>query len=197
MNTSKASSERSRQPPESLHNRTMKAVSEYNRQLNQERKDDRRVCMDLQTYTIHYPTGLGKDHKGLRQWTKRMGGVQQRGRYPVALLPNQYQDWYTPYTSNELKYLPLNTAIYGPVAPDVAHKTSGMSSGGVVTSSTVDNDGTSSDLSDVLSELDDDSICSCGEEHCSPAKPSSRRDSNDSDFANPMAGTSSLNFGER
>jgi hypothetical protein len=36
------------------------------------------------------------------------------GAYPVAVIPGQYQDYYKKYSSNELKYFPLNSAIYGP-----------------------------------------------------------------------------------
>lgn len=34
------------------------------------------------------------------------------GSYPLALLPGQYQDSYKKYKSEELKYMPINTALY-------------------------------------------------------------------------------------
>jgi hypothetical protein len=34
------------------------------------------------------------------------------GSYPLALLPGQYQDSYIKYQSDELKYMPINTALY-------------------------------------------------------------------------------------
>lgn len=177
MNTSANRSTTEKRQPESIQHRVMKSVSEYNKQLNQERKEDRRVCMDLQTYTIHYPVGLGTDNKGLRYWTKRRrrssplfsGGR----RYPVALLPTQYQDWFLHYSSNELKYFPLNTVTQGPLLnldklPPLLEMNLGNTS---------DSD---MDGSDVLSDLDDDSSCSCGEEHCPPPRKSSQMGSNSS-----------------
>ncbi|XP_068089502.1 PHD finger protein 10 [Hyperolius riggenbachi] len=34
--------------------------------------------------------------------------------YPVALIPGQFQEYYKRYSPNELRYLPLNTALYEP-----------------------------------------------------------------------------------
>ncbi|XP_054168308.1 PHD finger protein 10-like [Oppia nitens] len=90
--------------------KAMKSVTEYNRQLNAERREDRKVCIDLQTYTINQPLGLGLNNKSLRRNTRRIG------RYPVALFHNHYQDWYLKYSSQELKYFPLNTVLYGPIS---------------------------------------------------------------------------------
>ncbi|XP_055791557.1 PHD finger protein 10-like isoform X2 [Salvelinus fontinalis] len=36
------------------------------------------------------------------------------GPYPVALIPGQFQDYYKRYSPNELRYLPLNTALFEP-----------------------------------------------------------------------------------
>lgn len=151
---------------QSIQNRVMKSVSDYNRQLNQERKEDRRVCMDLQTYTIQYPVGLGRDNKGLRRWIKKRCRLsplwQNCRRYPVALLPNQYQDWFLQYTPQELKYLPLNTVLHGPTTNDF-DKFPPLLQNTAVNEGISDSD---IDGSDVLSDLDDDSTCSCGEVHC-------------------------------
>ncbi|RWS16683.1 PHD finger protein 10-like protein [Dinothrombium tinctorium] len=95
-----------------------KSVHEYNARLNAERREERRVSMDLQTYTIHYPIGLGKDNKQLQRHNERTRHLQPRGKYPVATLPGQYQDWFVTYTPQELKYFPLNSVIYGPVVTD-------------------------------------------------------------------------------
>ncbi|KAJ6216422.1 hypothetical protein RDWZM_007579 [Blomia tropicalis] len=165
MNQSnRPTSDSNRRQPESIQNRVMKSVSEYNRQLNQERKEDRRVCMDLQTYTIHYPVGLGRENKGLRRWIKR----RRRGpsilhsgrRYPVALLPTQYQDWFLSYSTHELKYFPLNTVTHGPTISDRGNLPPLLDMANEINSDS-DLDG-----SEVLSDLDDDSSCSCGEDHC-------------------------------
>lgn len=43
--------------------------------------------------------------------------VNPNGQYPVSVLPGQYQNYYKKYTSDELKYLPLNTVVYAPPVP--------------------------------------------------------------------------------
>lgn len=95
------------------------AAVEYNQMINQERKE-RAVCMDLQTCTTHYPIGLGGENRQLQRNIKT-GRVRGKiGKYPVALVSSQYQDWYVKYTSDELKYFPLNTVLFGPVSMDPA-----------------------------------------------------------------------------
>lgn len=81
------------------------SAAEYNAHLNQERREERRTCFDLQTFTIHYPVG---PPKVIKDSTKP-------GKYPVALLPGQFQDYFKEYTPNELKYLPINSVLYGPI----------------------------------------------------------------------------------
>lgn len=81
------------------------STAEYNQHLNQERREERRSCFDLQTFTIQYP---------LKKIAKVEVMPADRRRYPVALIPGQYQDHYRAYTSQELKYLPISTVIYGP-----------------------------------------------------------------------------------
>ena len=85
--------------------KAIKSVTAYNQHLNQERREDRRVSMDLQTYTLHYPVGLGKDNKMLKKNIAN-GRCRKIGKYPVAIIHGQYQDWYIPYNSQELKYFP-------------------------------------------------------------------------------------------
>lgn len=49
----------------------------------QARREQRRACMDLQTYTVHYPKGRMKEFsKG------------KTGSYPVALVPGQFTDYF-------------------------------------------------------------------------------------------------------
>ena len=100
--------------------KAMASVKEYNETINQERRVERRVCMDLQTYTTHYPIGLGSKNKQLQRNTRqgRVRHFDPSHRHPVALVPGQFQDWYLRYTPQELKYLPLNTVLYGPVVTD-------------------------------------------------------------------------------
>ncbi|XP_076336666.1 PHD finger protein 10-like [Tachypleus tridentatus] len=82
------------------------SAAEYNAHLNLERREERRACFDLQTFTIHYPQN--KIRKLPKEATKP-------GKYPVALIPGQYQDYYRTYSAQELNYLPINTVLYGPV----------------------------------------------------------------------------------
>lgn len=100
--------------------KAMHSVSEYNQTINQERREERMACMDLQTYTTHYPIGLGKENKQLVRNTRsgRVRSFDPRMRHPVSLVPGQYQDWYVRFTAEELKYLPLDTVLYGPVVTD-------------------------------------------------------------------------------
>ena len=57
----------------------------------------------MQTFSIHYPqTGKGK---------MKVIPKPTLGHYPVALIPGQFTDHYRTYSSNQLKYMPLNTAI--------------------------------------------------------------------------------------
>ena len=57
----------------------------------------------MQTFSIHYPqTGKGK---------MKVIPKPTLGHFPVALIPGQFTDHYRTYSSNQLKYMPLNTAI--------------------------------------------------------------------------------------
>lgn len=85
--------------------RSIASASEFNTYLNRQRQ---RVYVDLQTDTTNYPVGLGRQNITLTQ-------TQKVGRYPVAVLPCQYQDWYIDYTPTELEYLPVNTVLKGPI----------------------------------------------------------------------------------
>ena len=78
------------------------------------RKEKRRAYFDMQTFSIHYPqNGKGK-MKVIEKPTL--------GHYPVALIPGQFTDHYRTYSSNQLKYMPLNTAIKSaPKKPKAFH----------------------------------------------------------------------------
>ena len=93
------------------------ATSQYNKMINQERNDERRICLDLQTYTLHYPLGLGADNRMLKKHIET-GRCDEISKYPIAVLPGHYQNSYRKFSSEELKYLPINTVVYGPVITD-------------------------------------------------------------------------------
>ncbi|XP_011693875.1 PREDICTED: uncharacterized protein LOC105453531 isoform X2 [Wasmannia auropunctata] len=85
----------------------MQSAFTWNANLNKARKEQRKYCLDLQTFTIHQPQ---KQHKG--------DSEHKMGHYPVALIPGQYTDYYREYTPAELRYYPLNTVLYGPTRPN-------------------------------------------------------------------------------
>ena len=139
--------------------KAIKSVSDYNKQINQERKDERRFSLDLQTYTFHYPIGLGLENKMLQR-NVESGRCRRTGKYPVAVLPGHYQDWYRKYTSDELKYMPVNTVMYGPVISDPDMLPPVLSR--------FEEDSFSD--SDAESELSSDHSCCCDENRCKKLK---------------------------
>ncbi|KAK4886157.1 hypothetical protein RN001_002428 [Aquatica leii] len=76
----------------------VQSAFQWNANFNKARKEQRRACLDLQTFTVHFPKGK------MKQINKPSLGL-----YPVALVPGQYSDYYKRYTSLELSKLPLNT----------------------------------------------------------------------------------------
>uniref|UniRef100_A0A8C2HRV3 PHD finger protein 10 n=1 Tax=Cyprinus carpio TaxID=7962 RepID=A0A8C2HRV3_CYPCA len=82
-----------------------KKAAEFNSNFNRERMEERRAYFDLQTHIIQVPQGRYKVLPPERTRT---------GPYPVALIPGQFQEFYKRYSPNELRYLPLNTALYEP-----------------------------------------------------------------------------------
>ncbi|XP_072742994.1 uncharacterized protein E(y)3 isoform X2 [Anoplolepis gracilipes] len=79
----------------------------WNSNLNKARKENRKCCLDLQTFTIHVP-----------KKQQKVDPEHKVGHYPVALIPGQYTDYYREYTPAELRYYPLNTVLYGPTRPN-------------------------------------------------------------------------------
>lgn len=84
-----------------------KQAAEFNALLMREKREERQYYFDLQTMQLHMPQAKMK--KLSKEDTKI-------GAYPVAVIPGQYQDYCRYYSADELNYLPLNTAIYGPMA---------------------------------------------------------------------------------
>lgn len=63
--------------------KAVEAVYEYNIRLNTERIEERSTIFDLQTYTLLYPAQR-----------RKVFAKPKLGRYPVAIIPGQYQDYY-------------------------------------------------------------------------------------------------------
>ncbi|XP_054578579.1 PHD finger protein 10 isoform X2 [Eptesicus fuscus] len=90
--------------PEYIKKAARKAA-EFNSSLNRERTEERRAYFDLQTHVIQVPQGK---YKVLPTERTKVSS------YPVALIPGQFQEYYKRYSPDELRYLPLNTALYEP-----------------------------------------------------------------------------------
>ncbi|XP_040095037.1 PHD finger protein 10 isoform X3 [Oryx dammah] len=90
--------------PEYIKKAARKAA-EFNSSLNRERMEERRAYFDLQTHVIQVPQGK---YKVLPTERTKVSS------YPVALIPGQFQEYYKRYSPDELRYLPLNTALYEP-----------------------------------------------------------------------------------
>ncbi|PIK35431.1 putative transcription initiation factor TFIID subunit 3 [Apostichopus japonicus] len=87
--------------------KAVRQAAEYNASLMREKREERQYYLDLQTMLIHCP------NTKMKKLTKEQS---KPGPYPVAVIPGQFQNYYKSYTPEELKYLPVNTAIYGPMA---------------------------------------------------------------------------------
>lgn len=88
-----------------------KKAAEFNSNFNRERMEERRAYFDLQTHIIQVPQGRFK---------VLAPELTRTGPYPVALIPGQFQEYYKRYSPNELRYLPLNTALFEPpLDPDL------------------------------------------------------------------------------
>jgi len=114
-----------------------KIAAEFNRKLNQERKDSRKAFFDTQTFRIHYPK---KDSGNMRVVQK-----PKLGSYPVALIPGQFVDNFKSYTSKELKYFPLNTVTVPPPKPGVTLRDMDLGSEGSESDSGSSSSGSSYD----------------------------------------------------
>lgn len=66
-----------------MTHQAVKSAAQWNATFNKARREQRRACMDLQTFTVNYPKGRMKQiHKN------------KVGNYPLALVPGQYTDYY-------------------------------------------------------------------------------------------------------
>ncbi|XP_022097969.1 uncharacterized protein LOC110983210 isoform X2 [Acanthaster planci] len=88
--------------------KAVRQAADYNSALMAERREERLYYFDMQTLTVQMPASRMKRQD--KEATKM-------GPYPVSVIPGQYQNYYRSYSAEELKYFPLNTALYGPMAP--------------------------------------------------------------------------------
>ncbi|KRT83110.1 hypothetical protein AMK59_3915 [Oryctes borbonicus] len=122
----------------------VQSAASWNTNFNKSRREERKACMDLQTFTIHYPKGRFK--------TVERGKV---GHYPVALVPGQYTDYYKNFTPTELSNLPINTMLDKPINVPTEEESPSDGSGSESDSSSSDSDSSSSSSTD-----EDCNICS-------------------------------------
>uniref|UniRef100_K1PNK1 PHD finger protein 10 n=1 Tax=Magallana gigas TaxID=29159 RepID=K1PNK1_MAGGI len=85
--------------------KAMKSAAEWNSSFQKERREERKAYLDLQTFNIHYPQGRYKVLP--KEMTKPI-------HYPVSLIPGQFQNYFKRYSTDELKYFPMNTAMFDP-----------------------------------------------------------------------------------
>lgn len=88
--------------------KAMKDSSEYNSILLHQRREERASYYDMQTQLIHIPK---------RRNRKLPAHMTVPSKYPVALLPGQYQDYYYRYSPSELSQFPLNSVVTFPPPP--------------------------------------------------------------------------------
>jgi len=86
--------------------KAVKSAAEWNKAMNAERREKRKAYFDLQTFNVHKPMNNRGQMKVFQK--------AKVGHYPVALIPGQFTDHYQSYTSQELSFLPLNTALRAP-----------------------------------------------------------------------------------
>lgn len=82
-NKQKALSLQASQEKNTLAQQAVQSAAMWNLNFNKSRREERRACMDLQTFTINYPKGR------MKQINK-----SPMGNYPLALVPGQFTDYY-------------------------------------------------------------------------------------------------------
>ncbi|XP_034237090.1 supporter of activation of yellow protein isoform X2 [Thrips palmi] len=142
---------------EDSKSKAMRNMASFNSMLNRNRRDQRRACFDLQSFTVHYPEQ--------RRTKMTVPNIPPIGAYPLALVPGQYTDYYKEFTAAELRYFPLNTVLYGPLLPHEIRMHSGGSDGSQTDSSeSSSSDSSSSDSDSSNSDSDSDSDSSSDSE---------------------------------
>eukprot|EP00095_Tigriopus_kingsejongensis_P008003 maker-scaffold269_size230758-snap-gene-1.32 protein:Tk08003 transcript:maker-scaffold269_size230758-snap-gene-1.32-mRNA-1 annotation:"supporter of activation of yellow protein" len=139
--------------------KAVKSAADWNKQLNQDKKDKRRAYFDMQTFIIQRPMNNRGRMKVLQK--------PKLGSYPVALIPGQFVDYYKTLTPEQLAYLPLNTTLRGPPPPQV--RLGDIGSDG----KTSDHESSSSSASssDESSSSDDDSDSDSGDSSAEAETP--------------------------
>ena len=125
--------------------------------MNADRREHRQSYFDMQTFHIHYPI---RNRGRMRVLPK-----PKMGHFPVALIPQQFVDYYRAFTPKQLSYMPLNTTLMGP--PDAGAKMVDLdpgSGGDDVADSSSSDDDSSSGSSSSGSDSDSSSESSSSDE---------------------------------
>lgn len=82
-NKQKALNLAANQEKNNMMQQAVQSAAAWNVGFNKARKEERKACMDLQTFTVHYP----------KSSVKKLDRPKV-GHYPVALVPGQFTDYY-------------------------------------------------------------------------------------------------------
>ncbi|CAG9858426.1 unnamed protein product [Phyllotreta striolata] len=128
----------------------VQSAAQWNARFNKERREQRKACMDLQNFTVHYPKGKKSPH----------AINTNPGIYPVALVPGQFAEFYKEFSPTELNNLPINTMCYDEIRfiPRDDSEESGSESESDSSTSSGSSTCSSSD-SDSSSGIDDCKLC--------------------------------------
>lgn len=95
----------------SFRKKVIKQAAAYNSLLNKNRKEDFSVYYDSHTNILQQPAG---------KVIKLDPELSRPSLYPCALIPGQFQEYCKQYSKQELMYLPVKTALYGPPPPPLS-----------------------------------------------------------------------------
>lgn len=93
--------------------RAMLSASDFNSQLQKEKREERNFFFDIQTFRVQKPGIPFND-----QLNKMTQTTSKIGAYPVSILSGQYHNYFKAYTPEQLKYLPINTVLKNPPVPN-------------------------------------------------------------------------------
>nr|CAD7568557.1 unnamed protein product [Timema californicum] len=144
--------------------KALSSAANWNATFNRNRREQRRSCFDLQSFTIQYPS-----NRCLKMTPEETPKV---GDYPIALIPGQFTDFYKAYTPTELRYFPLNTVLYGPMKPNERQDPAIVSDD----SQSDSDDSSSSNSSSSSSSSDDSADSDDSESSCGEAEPESTQE---------------------
>ncbi|KAK3698907.1 hypothetical protein QZH41_020366 [Actinostola sp. cb2023] len=131
--------------------RALKDAVEFNSQLALQRREERCSYFDMQTQIIHVP------HNKMSKLPKQM---TLPSKYPVSLLPGQFQEFYKSYSPALLRSFPLGTVLDS----KVPQQATDSGSDSVIRDSIDESESSSSSSSSSSGDSDDDDSDSSDDE---------------------------------